>query len=75
MLPVEPNYSVYYNVVMERFKRITEIRESEVAEVNPMPDEDGSTSLKACLDANEEMQGDAYEGEESSASSRLGSGL
>ena len=46
-----------------------------MAEVNPMPDEDGSTSLKACLDANEEMQGDAYEGEESSASSRLGSGL
>ena len=34
MLPVEPNYSTYYNVMMEQFKRITEIRESGLAEVN-----------------------------------------
>ena len=57
MLPVEPNYSTYYNVVMEqmeRLKRITEIRESGLAEVNHMPDEDVSKFLKACLDANEE---------------------
>ena len=40
MLPVEPSYSMYYNVMMEQLKRITEIRESEVAEVNQMPDED-----------------------------------
>lgn len=55
MLPVEPNYSTYYNVVMEqmeRLKRITEIRESEVAEVNQMPDEDVDMLLKACLDAS-----------------------
>ena len=55
MLLVEPNYSRYYNVVMEQLKRITEIRESGLAEVNPMPDENGSKFLKACLDAmNEE---------------------
>ena len=54
MLAVEPNYSTWYNVMMERLKRITEIRESEVAEVNQMPDEDVSKFLKACLDANEE---------------------
>ena len=55
MLPVEPNYSTYYNVMMEQFKRITEIRESGLAEVNQMPDENGSKFLKACLDAmNEE---------------------
>ena len=46
---------MYYNVVMARFKRITEIRESEVAEVDQMPDEDVNMLLKACLDANEEM--------------------
>ena len=37
MLPVEPHYSRYYNVVMEQMKqlkRITEIRESGLAEVN-----------------------------------------
>ena len=56
MLPVEPKYSVYYNVVMEQLKRITEIRESEVAEVDQMPDEDVSMLLKACLDANEERR-------------------
>ena len=33
---------------------MTEIRESEVAEVNQMPDEDVDKLLKACLDANEE---------------------
>ena len=54
MLPVEPNYSTYYNVMMEQFKRITEIRESGLAEVNQMPDEDVDKLLKACLDANEE---------------------
>ena len=54
VLPVEPNYSMYYNVMMEQLKRITEIRESEVAEVNQMPDEDVDKLLKACLDANEE---------------------
>ena len=54
MLPVEPNYSTYYNVMMEQFKRITEIRESGLAEVNQMPD-DADMYLKACLDAmNEE---------------------
>ena len=74
MLLVEPNYSRYYNVVMEQLKRITEIRESEVAEVNQMPDENGSMFLKACLDANEEIQGDAYKEEEDPALSRLGSG-
>ena len=74
MLPVEPNYSVYYNVVMERLKRITEIRESGLAEVDQMPDEDVSMLLKACLDVNEEIQGDVYEEEEDPASSRLGSG-
>ena len=45
-----------------------------MAEVDQMPDEDVNMLLKACLDANEEMQGDAYEEEESPASSRLGSG-
>ena len=55
VLPVEPNYSRYYNVMMARFKKITEIRESEVAEVDQMPDEDVNMLLKACLDANEEM--------------------
>ena len=54
MLPVEPNYSRYYNVMMEQLKRITEIRESGLAEVNQMPDEDVDKLLKACLDANEE---------------------
>ena len=54
MLPVEPHYSTYYNVMMEQLKRITEIRESGLAEVNQMPDEDVSKFLKACLDANEE---------------------
>ena len=39
---------------MERVKKITEVRESEVAEVNQMPDEDVDMLLKACLDANEE---------------------
>ena len=40
---------------MEQLKRITEIRESEMAEVNQMPDEDVDMLLKACLDAmNEE---------------------
>ena len=54
VLPVEPNYSTYYNVVMEQLKRITEIRESGLAEVNQMPD-DADMYLKACLDAmNEE---------------------
>ena len=39
---------------MEQFKRITEIRESGLAEVNQMPD-DADMYLKACLDAmNEE---------------------
>ena len=73
MLPVEPNYSTYYNVMMEQFKRITEIRESEVAEVNPMPDEDVDMLLKACLDASEEIQGDVYREEGGPASSRPGS--
>ena len=73
MLPVEPNNTTYYNVVMEQLKRITEIRESEVAEVNPMPDEDVDMLLKACLDASEEMQGDVYEEKEDPASSRPGS--
>lgn len=56
-LPVEPNYSTYYNVVMEqmeRLKRITEIRESGLAEVNQMADEDVEKFLKACLDAMSE---------------------
>ena len=54
MLPVEPHYSTYYNVMMEQLKRITEIRESGLAEVNQMPD-DADMYLKACLDAmNEE---------------------
>ena len=54
MLSVEPNYSTFYNVMMEQFKRITEIRESGLAEVNQMPD-DADMYLKACLDAmNEE---------------------
>ena len=52
MLAVEPNNSTWYNVMMERLKRITEIRESEVAEVNQMPDEDVDMLLKACLDAS-----------------------
>ena len=39
-----------------------------------MADEDVDNLLKACLDVNEEMQGDVYEEEESLASSRLGSG-
>ena len=73
MLLVEPNYSRYYNVVMEQLKRITEIRESGLAEVNPMPDENGSKFLKACLDANQEIQGDVYEEKEGPALSRLGS--
>ena len=63
MLPVEPNYSRYYNVMMEHLKRITEIRGLGLAEVNPMPDEDVDMFLKACLDANEEMQGGVYEEE------------
>ena len=57
MFPVEPNYSRYYNVMMEqmeRLKRITEIRESGLAEVYQMADEDVDKLLKACLDANEE---------------------
>ena len=54
MLPVEPNYSTYYNVMMEQFKRITEIRESGLAEVNQMADEDVDKFLKACLDAMSE---------------------
>ena len=74
MLLVEPNYSRYYNVMMEQLKRITEITESGLKEVNQMPDEDVDKLLKACLDVNEEMQGDVYEEEESPASSRLGSG-
>ena len=45
-----------------------------MAEVNQMPDEDVDMLLKACLDANEEMQGDVYEEEGGPASSRLGSG-
>ena len=61
-------------MMMERLKRITEIRESGLAEVNQMTDEDVDVFLKACLDVNEEMQGDVYEEEESPASSRLGSG-
>ena len=73
MLLVEPNYSTYYNVMVERLKRITEVRESEVAEVNQMPDEDVDKLLKACLDTNEEMQEDAYEEEGGPALSRLGS--
>ena len=72
MLPVEPHYSTYYNVMMEQLKRITEIRESGLAEVNQMPD-DADMYLKACLDASEEMQGDVYEEEEDPALSRLGS--
>ena len=52
MLAVEPNNSTWYNVMMERLKRITEIRESEVAEVNQMTDEDVDMLLKACLDAS-----------------------
>ena len=40
MLPVEPNYSTYYNVMMEPLRMITEIRESGLAEVNQMSDED-----------------------------------
>ena len=40
--------------MMEQLKRITDIRESEVAEVIQMPDEDVDKLLKACLDANEE---------------------
>ena len=73
MLPVEPNYSTYYNVVMEQLKRITEVTESGLAEVNQMPD-DADMYLKACLDAmNEEMQEDAYEEEGGPALSRLGS--
>ena len=52
MLPVEPNYSRYYNVVMERLKRITEIRGSGLAEVNQISDEDVNMLLKVCLDAN-----------------------
>ena len=74
MLLVEPNYTTYYNVVMEQLKRITEIRESGLAEVNLMPDEDVDMFLKACLDANEEMQGDVYIEEEGPALSRLESG-
>ena len=74
MLPVEPNYTTYYNVVMEQLKRITEIREPGLAEVDQMPDEDVDMLLKACLDANEEMQGDTDEEEGGPASSRLGSG-
>ena len=73
MLSVEPNYSTFYNVMMEQFKRITEIRESGLAEVNQMPDENGSKFLKACLDANQEIQGDVYEEKEGPALSRLGS--
>ena len=46
--------------MMEQLKRITDIRESEVAEVNQMPDEDVDKLLKACLDANEEMQGHVH---------------
>lgn len=54
MLLVEPNYSTYYNVMVERLKRITEVTESGLAEVNQMPD-DADMYLKACLDAmNEE---------------------
>ena len=73
MLLVEPNYSTYYNVMVERLKRITEVTESGLAEVNQMPDENGSKFLKVCLDANEEIQGDVYEEEEDPALSRLGS--
>ena len=40
MLPVEPNYTTYYNVMMEQLKRITEIRVLGLAEMNQMPDED-----------------------------------
>ena len=54
MLPVKPHYSTYYNVMMEQLKRITEIRESGLAEVNQMPYENEDKFLKACLDANEE---------------------
>ena len=72
MLLVEPNYSRYYNVVMEQLKRITEIRESRLAEVNQMSD-DADMYLKACLDANQEIQGDVYEEKEGPALSRLGS--
>ena len=54
MLPVEPNNTTYYNVVMEQLKRITEIRESGLAEVNQMADEDVDKFLKACLDAMSE---------------------
>ena len=70
MLSVEPNYSTYYNVVMEQLKRITEIRESGLAEVNQMPD-DADMYLKACLDASEEIQGDVYREKEGPALSRL----
>ena len=73
MLSVEPNYSTFYNVMMEHFKRITDIRESGLAEVKQMPDENGSKFLKACLDANQEIQGDVYEEKEGPALSRLGS--
>ena len=76
MLPVEPHYSTYYNVVMEQMeqlKRITEIRESGLAEVDQMLDEDVSVFLKACMDANEEMQGDVYREEGGPALSRPGS--
>ena len=58
---------------MDRLKRITEIRESGLAEVDQMLDEDVSMFLKACLDVNEEMQGDVYKEEGGPASSRLGS--
>ena len=57
VLPVEPHYSRYHNVVMEQMERlkwITEVTESGLAEVNQMPD-DADMYLKACLDAmNEE---------------------
>ena len=74
MLPVEPNYLTYYNVVMEQLKKITEIRKSGLAEVNQMPDEDVDKFLKACLDASEEIQGSVYNEEEGPASSRVGNG-
>ena len=59
-------------MVMEQLKRITEIRESRLAEVNQMSD-DADMYLKACLDANQEIQGDVYEEKEGPALSRLGS--
>ena len=54
MLPVEPSYTTYYNVVMEqmtKLKKIIELRESGVAEVDGMTEEEVEGYLKACVDA------------------------